>query len=401
MRPECLTAAKLKENAFELEASEHVRIWAGRPEIKTLLEEIVRTTLTTGFTELVYLYGEYGSGKTHSLRYLQYLITEKEAADFRSLVIYVPTVLLSDKATFQDVYRYVITQLGKSGMQTIAKRISDSFEKAVRERHEFLQNTPEKLAEIVRRNPNVQKEIENELAREMCPKFPELVGVIKKLASGDELAWRFLSGEAMKDQHSVTLGVSQFASIDTDWACFSVLSALFNLLTMRSSTFSGFPIYVGVYLFQDEWEETYTGGKGVATITSLESGYRGLVDGCPARLCLIMSYTGSAAAFSATVADKIQTRLSRKPIYIGIMEFDEAYEFLKDYLTKFRTENTTPEHPFDAEGLKELINRTLPNERTPRILLRNCRIALEKACAEKLIDSGAKISRSDVARYFP
>jgi len=398
MKTECLQAAKLRPDAFQLEAGEHVRIWAGRPEVKALLEDIVRTTLATSYSEFVFLYGEYGSGKTHSMRYLQHLISATQASQFKSLVIYVPTVLVADKPTFYDIYVYVITNLGRSFFERISKTIVDSFDKAVRRKMDSL--SPEETVSIVKEEPNVEEAVKKRLAKELSQRFPDLVSVFRKLATGDDTAWRFLAGENISETQAKTLSLSQISRIDTDWAAFTTLSALFNILTLRSNSFEAFPIYNAIYLFQDEWEEAYM--RGAATINSLEAGYRGLIDACQTNLCLLVSYTGSAAALSATTAEKLQSRLTREPIYIGIMEFDSAYEFLRDYFSKFRTtKEATPEHPFEADALKELINRTRPNERTPRILLRNCRLALEKACNEGALETSRKITKKEIEKYFP
>jgi len=57
------------DNPFSLAPEEKEKIWADQKELKEKLENIIKISLMTSPTKLIIYYGDWGSGKTHAMRY--------------------------------------------------------------------------------------------------------------------------------------------------------------------------------------------------------------------------------------------------------------------------------------------------------------------------------------------
>ena len=73
-----LQLAKLTSNPFTLVPGRRVTVWAGYKELQQQLLDIVKSCRSdqVGLSEFVVLHGDYGAGKSHALRYLEYWITD-------------------------------------------------------------------------------------------------------------------------------------------------------------------------------------------------------------------------------------------------------------------------------------------------------------------------------------
>ncbi len=99
---------------FPLVPGAKVTNWAGMSEIKQLLLDVVESVLTTdvGLSEFLILHGNYGSGKSHALRYFATLINEVDKDHYKSKTIYIKTIRLEQKITFLRLFGEVIETIG-------------------------------------------------------------------------------------------------------------------------------------------------------------------------------------------------------------------------------------------------------------------------------------------------
>lgn len=87
-------------------------VWAGSTTVKTELLRIVKE-VQHGQLELSHLaliYGEYGSGKTHALKYLRDSLKDQK----RSLVAYLEKPKVEKKGSFHGIVKEVVKQIGKN-----------------------------------------------------------------------------------------------------------------------------------------------------------------------------------------------------------------------------------------------------------------------------------------------
>ncbi len=92
---------------------------------KDILEHFRRTLSTTVFDNLsstTVLIGEYGSGKTHLLKYFQYVVNKELLnSKNRVLAIYVKSV----GRNFRDLYLYFIDDVGRELLKKFAIELID------------------------------------------------------------------------------------------------------------------------------------------------------------------------------------------------------------------------------------------------------------------------------------
>ena len=87
----------LSKDPFPLQPLASVSTWAGRKQERRLLRDIVSSPLSTdiGASEFVIIHGEYGTSKSHALRYFSTLINDRESDKFNAVAIYMPSVKLA------------------------------------------------------------------------------------------------------------------------------------------------------------------------------------------------------------------------------------------------------------------------------------------------------------------
>src|SRR5690242_17906901 len=97
-----LVAAGFKENPFRIVPPAEMEsvIWAGDTAVIDELLEAARSPRvdSLGTSELVVLFGEFGSGKTNALKYLTKKMRQEDA-----LVAYLVRPSLADKPTWQTI----------------------------------------------------------------------------------------------------------------------------------------------------------------------------------------------------------------------------------------------------------------------------------------------------------
>ena len=115
----------LETDPFSLQPTSIVTHWAGRLPEKQLLTDIVTTPLATdiGTSEFSVIHGEYGAGKSHAMRYFESMINEVHKDEFRSVVIYVPTIKMGPKTTFLRLYEEIIQLANMNKLIALAKTV--------------------------------------------------------------------------------------------------------------------------------------------------------------------------------------------------------------------------------------------------------------------------------------
>jgi hypothetical protein len=137
--------------------------------------------------------------------------------------------------------------------------------------------------------------------------------------------------------------------IDTEYDAIRSLSSFINLCTGSNLLASG-PLFKCFYLFIDEVEEIKD--FPTRTLQSMNQGIRDLINGCPERFCLLLGASADPAEIEAYFEDDVMTRLSRQLIEIPSLEADQAVEFLKEVMGKYRPlgVEVPPAHPFTEEA---------------------------------------------------
>lgn len=95
---------------FTIANDTDARLFFARHELDEKLQGILRRSFRTGNPPKFVLYGEYGVGKTHTMRHVQYVIEHN--AEFRARVVFVELPDISAKSRFDVAHGALLDALG-------------------------------------------------------------------------------------------------------------------------------------------------------------------------------------------------------------------------------------------------------------------------------------------------
>lgn len=134
-----LELAKFTDQPFKLLPGEKVTAWAGYHEVRQKLLELIESPRAdrVGLYEFAIIHGELGAGKSHALRYLRYLITDKQKDEFKSIVCYVERLRVEANTDFLALYRAImrlikddLKKVGEIVCQISIKEVDEAWEAA-------------------------------------------------------------------------------------------------------------------------------------------------------------------------------------------------------------------------------------------------------------------------------
>ncbi len=102
----------LKEGHRDLtiETDSDAQLFFARHELDEQLHAILRRSFRTGTPPKMVLYGDWGVGKTHTMRHLEYVIETND--DFPAIVVFVELPDITTKSTFQVAHAALLDALG-------------------------------------------------------------------------------------------------------------------------------------------------------------------------------------------------------------------------------------------------------------------------------------------------
>ena len=371
----------LAQNPFPLVPGANVTNWAGMDEIREKLEDIVHSVLTTdtGLSEFVIVFGSYGAGKTHALKYLTTLINDTQQVEYRARAIYMPKVRVSQRVSFRDLYFHIVQQLGADYFRVLAaevqKRISDAADSLAdpfgfKEAKAFTDVDPQYF----------EKQVLSTLPSEDQP----MVRLLLDLARGHEQqVLRFLF------EGKPTVQGSAFSQeISSDFVAAQVLSAIFRTMTLPIAGTE--PIQRGVHLFIDEVEEAL---EAKATdVMDLWFALRELINRLPYNFALLLAFTAEAALLEAVMPLAIVERTSRQTLELPSLTIDQAKQFISNQLASFRVPGFVapqPYYPFTEDAVEYVLEQTVLL--VPRKIFRALRTVLERALRRENLQPGEEI----------
>lgn len=360
-------------------------VWAGSADKKNELMRIVRE-VRHGQLELSHLaliYGEYGSGKTHALRYLRDQLRQQG----RSLVVYLEKPKVEKKGSFLGIVKEVIKQIGRAPLRNAVEPIIRHIQQEVqRELPERLSKAkPEDLKDIASFTKRAQAESRRRLQEGLYPRFPEIFNVFEGLVNDDPDAWSYFSSKVS----AAALRTYELnSSIEDDHDALRTLAAIYTILTTKYPEISGTPVFDAAYLFIDEMEQ-FLEMKADEYI-NIRTGMRDLFNSCTEHFVLLLSATAeNASLFHGLLEEAIMVRVTAEPIHISSHdEVEDGAKFLSDLMKYARNGLQAPslEHPFTTDGLKEVVERTTA-PRTARKLIKNANRVWQGA-ASAVINGG-------------
>ena len=377
-----LPAYGLTADPFTLQPTTTVTHWAGRAPERRLLTDIVTTPLATdiGTSEFAVVHGEYGSGKSHALRYCESLINEVNSNDFRSVAIYVPTLKMGPKTSFLRLYKEIIQIANMNDVIALAERVAEKFLAAKADVRSHLTGDQEGMDKAIS-DEYLQDEVFSSLRSSDIPMLKLMLSV----AEGSEQAQAYLQGNGKPPPD---IGLSD--PVNNDFAAAKTLGALLRVLTL--SIKGQDPACLAAYLFLDEVEVILDDRQ--ADVIQFFQGIRNLINELPYHFCLLMAFSGETALIEAVMPQSILQRMTR-PYYLELspLTADDAKVFIRDLLKQYRPEGFdlgNQYHPFTEEAI-ELALEIIP-QITPRHLFRTLNLILMRAIRREGLEGGQEIS---------
>ena len=319
--------------------SNRPEIFVNQEKAISQLIDVVSTTYITGLSCHAVVIGPYGSGKSHTLKYIKKIIDEslKNTENKWCIVCYIP----SPGSKFIDIYKEFVESVKINRLKRIAETVSLSF-------------LPH----------NLTRALQSLNSDETKP-----------------LAWRWILGETLEAKKRGRLGVS--GNLDNELA----LSNMKHIIQLLRKEESGF-----VCLLIDELEtinELYTYQK-----QSLFNALRHMIDDNPEGLCTIFACTPAGWDEILNNSMALSRRLSRNLIYLSRLNKKEVTNIIKKYLQTSRIKLAMPKtedthlglFPFTQDALEEIYQLSMGNVGE---LVKYCNLALDKGLDEGLpqIDS--------------
>lgn len=391
-----LTLAKLTHNPFTLVPDEKVTIWAGYPELRQQLLDIIDSCRSdrVGLSEFAILHGELGAGKSHALRYLRHWITDEEKGDYQSPCVYLDTLKVAASMSFVALYRKIMEALIPHIKET-ADWLDLAIEEAAKRR------IPDS------RRQEQDREIDTLYADpSLTPGYPPLALLLKEVKrgshGGSQEGLSLLLGEklggagAMRKYQSYNMT----GPIESEYDATKCLGAYVNLCTRGTTTLVDGDVLArnkAFYFFFDELETVNDFRPQEAL--SMNQGLRDLINACPENCCFLFGMTGDVRDIYGLLTRPVIRRMSREPLMIQPLTSEEAVQFLKQVLKGRRTDPGDPdEYPFDEEALVAIAELT--QLKTPSELFRGCRRVLEKSVLSGALQEGGLIDVSMVKQIL-
>ena len=395
-----LSAAKLTKMPFRIVPPTDMDnlIWAGDNHIIKRLYSAARSPhpdeLQT--SELVLIYGEYGSGKTHTMKYLA-----KQLREEKQLVAYLPRLSVVEKAHWHDLVREIFAnQFSRNDIVIRLRQFREMVGLWAHERAEA------ELGPELAKNRDTVSRLESQkmgqICKEILPDCPGFVRFVLDLVDPNskdkpDRNWQFLTTKLPMSQTvkiATEYGIPP-GGVNTDHEAGLLLQYFCRVITHPIPSGSGSDV---VYFFFDESEDLVD--IRADSRQSLMQGLRDLVNSVTEHMFIALAATVSDAAELYGIFDEaIMQRLSRQPVAIPQLSTESGRQFILDEMKLHRPQDFSgpEEWPFSAEGLEAFLHNMLPP-----ITLRKINVSAQRLLFDNYRDKivrGETVDASDVADF--
>ena len=301
----------LSRPSLQLDPEVDCGIFAGRKDVKKKLEGRIRRGLATNTSVHTLIYGDYGSGKTHTLHYFLKYVQEQLGVDV--LPIFVPTPQIDARSNPSHLFRSIITAVSPVEIFDLFSKIWDTH-----------QDELQKHTELFHRVSILQDYVQNRDLEYVIYKY-----IISRPVE-DYAVVKWLSGEKCTTKEKQTLGVISDNS-DPNIAIKTLLSLcqLFNkyekkYIILLLDELEKLSVLTSKKLddFESFFRQLVSEQQGIATVLA-QSAERALEDGVPI-------FLGNTP---------VGGRIGYPQNYIWLKPFEdptETKDFLKELIAELR-----------------------------------------------------------------
>jgi Cdc6-like AAA superfamily ATPase len=356
-----------------------VSFFANKKEFREKIEGLVSETIDNKKSSVYIIFGRYGCGKTHTLRYMRHIITEKQQDAY---AIYIN----NPGERFLDLYRSVINEIGKDRLLGYAKEFAGKvhlhYARDLVQRTDNGEITLEELPSFFNKE-TVRSETRRIMRIITRDEFPEFAHVLVHLPDKEleEDAWQFLSAQTRRwSRHLSTFEIGRF--INDDETAISAFTALLRIMHEIGKKM--------IFLLIDEVEDLIPEEAGQIVLGTYTKNLRRLLDRNPEGLCMVLACSDDVKGkYSEYVHSAFKERTPASNILdLAVLEnVEEVTQFIKDYLDTARITSTNNKplekqiHPFEVKTIEEIFNKA---NGLPREIVRLCSRLINLGISENL-----------------
>ena len=352
----------LKMNPFPLKGSfpleseyekEYAKIFIGREKTLKKINKMIEKMQLGEILPVVFLTGEYGYGKTHALKYIQYVVMEN----------------------YQRIIPLYIKNIGEPTAIALYKAVIDAIDRTLMREH---------IYECAKRIMETREIIDF-----ITKPFPDFREIIPKLADEDIRALRWLFAEELsvieKDHLRVVREIRDENASD---ALISLIRLLYYGGNQRR------------FLFLIDELESVIGGESLDRVRRFYEALRNIIDKLSEEAMFIFSATPIVLTGHTSIRDlhpALLTRIKGEIIQLRELTKEETKKLIASYLDAFREPKVRKYYerlyPFTEEAIEIIYSHS---KGVPREILRLASIVLYEAARRNL----STITGDFVSRIF-
>lgn len=358
-------AANLTENPFRSNPSQEtdprMDIWVGYEREKNQFWKFLSRSRADqiGNANLLLLYGDYGTGKSHALLWARHQILDANKDAFNSVCYYIQTLRKDGKISFGTAFREDI--VGKSSIAADILTYKQFLEECVVQ---------------YRREKGLGHEVSKDKIVELLLNSIELSNFAKDI----------IKCETLDQVRSLLLPTKV-----SDDSAMIMLSRLINLFVLEIKLSDETRRFRnGAYLFIDEVDLLATATAKEARDTN--ELFRHLYDNCPNCFCMVLGFTATAAELNILFAPYVLSRVSRQ-IVMNLLDLEEAKTFIREILDSARYDLSKPKEyfPFEENAVQGVVSQIVSI--TPRKIISAMQQILEEV---RLLDFDPSMKKVDL-----
>jgi hypothetical protein len=342
---------------------------ADRKQLREDVDSLLRTLARQDASSIHLLWSWFGAGKTHTLYYMANR-SEETANTLGGRLHAVYSEYPKSPKSFLDVYRTFAIGLNIEEVIDAYLEVSTSAES-------------------------------DRIQREMLTASPDLATALHVLATGTPadhaVALRWLQGENLPAAEFRKVGI--FHKVATSEEASRVLAALVRLLSLAAR--AQHRRACRVLWLLDEFQRVENLRPAVRD--EINTGLHSTFNACPSALSMVLSFSGKPESdFPPWFSPELRDRIGRtRVIVLPPLRSDEALEFVRDVLVKFRTHNTEPFFPFTEDACRYIIDEVAQTaELKPRAIMQAFDAVLRETEADIQAKDLEVITVSDAKRVL-
>jgi Cdc6-like AAA superfamily ATPase len=165
---------------FWIENDADAKVFFARANIDEKIQALLRTSFRTSYPPKFVLYGDWGVGKTHTMRHVEYVINTNDA--YRALCVFVELPDITAKTNFQEAHAALMDAIGLDRVKTWMVQFQTKYQSKVKD--------------------IIQKETQSE---DIFRAFSTLIG----FGEAARIAWDWLRGTSLSSAEARTVGLPQ------------------------------------------------------------------------------------------------------------------------------------------------------------------------------------------------